>query len=562
MSDNNVAFALAYRAEQEPDATALVIPVRTRAGWTERRWSAAELEDRVARLGRGLRARGFGPGQRIALMVPPSLDFFALFYALLRSGCIPVLIDPGIGLRPLKTCLAEARPEAFVGVTRAHLARLLLGWGRGSVRRTITSGRRLGWRSASVDQLLAEPSGPPPEPVAPDDPAAILFTSGSTGIPKGVVYRHRHFAAQVELLRETFDMHSGEVDLPTFPPFALFDPALGMTTVLPPMDYTRPARADPAMLVALIRRYGVTNLFGSPALLRPLGRYLAANDIRMPGLRRVLSAGAPVPPEVIETILGALDPGADIHTPYGATECLPVATITGRELVGEPSRGNGEGKGICVGRPLAANRLRLIRVTGAVIDYADDAAEVGPGEVGEIAVLGPTTTDSYWQRPQQTRAAKMTNADGAIWHRMGDLAWMDRGGRLWFCGRKSERVRTAKGDLYTEPVEGIFNAHPGVTRSALVGVGPAGEQVPVLVVEPEAKAERASLRRELLALAERRALTRDIRAVLFYRGFPVDIRHNAKIRRSRLAAWAARKLRTRAGRRLLDATLPSGEERA
>ena len=288
---------------------------------------------------------------------------------------------------------------------------------------------------------------------------------------------------------------------------------------------------------------------GSPALLRPLGRHLAAGNMRLPTLRRVLSAGAPVPPPVVETMLSALNPDADIHTPYGATECLPVATIAGRELLGEPSRGNGEGKGICVGRPLDANRVRLIPVTDAAIDYADDAGEVDPGEVGEIAVLGPTTTDTYWRRPEQTRGAKMANADGAVWHRMGDLAWRDGAGRLWFCGRKSERVRTAGGDLYTEPVEGIFNAHPGVVRSALVGVGRPGEQSPVLVVHPEADARQADLRQDLRALAERRALTRNIRAILFRRDFPVDIRHNAKIRRAHLAAWAERRLRGRRGRR-------------
>ena len=194
-------------------AAAALAGVWLLAGYVLAPWLIERTLERRG-LGRGLRAHGFAPGMRVAVMVPPSLDFFALFYALLRSGCVPVLIDPGIGLKPLRACLGEAAPEAFVGVTRAHVARLVLGWARGLVRRNVTVGRRLAWRGTTVARLLATRDGPPPPRVEPDDPAAILFTSGSTGIPKGVVYRHRHLSAQVELLRDTFDMRPGEVDLP------------------------------------------------------------------------------------------------------------------------------------------------------------------------------------------------------------------------------------------------------------------------------------------------------------------------------------------------------------
>ncbi len=544
-SETNVAFALTRQARANPDGLALIMPGRqTRDGWEDRRYTYGELEDLTNRLAAGMQARGFEPGTRVAMMVPPSLEFLTVFFALFKAGCIPVLIDPGIGLKPLKACLGQARPEAFVGITRAHLARVVLGWARDSVANLVTVGPRLGWGGCGLDELLdAGGKGRFSIPEADEEAtAAILFTSGSTGIPKGVVYRHRHFAAQVALVRDTYDMQAGEVDLPTFPPFALFDPAIGMTTVFPVMDFTRPARVDPKMLVSLIEHYGVTNLFGSPALMETLSRHLEARGIRLPGLRRVLSAGAPVPPRVIDRMHKALNSGADIHTPYGATECLPVATIGGRELVGEASQGNRDGLGICVGRPLEANRVRIIEVDDGPFEHLDETRSLATGEVGEIVVHGPTATDTYWERKEQTRLAKLIDGQGRVWHRMGDLGWLDDRGRLWYCGRKSERVMTSDQNLYTEQVEGVFNALEGVFRSALVGIGPEDRREAVLVVEPEKNADRAELRERILQTAAEYTHTGSIRQVLFHRRFPVDIRHNAKIRRRELADWAEKKL--------------------
>ncbi|GAB4172943.1 MAG: olefin beta-lactone synthetase OleC [Wenzhouxiangellaceae bacterium] len=544
----HIADALRRQADERPDEPALIVPTRKVNGrWRDRRTSWRELDRLVDRLAAGLQHHGLKPGMRVAFMVPPSLEFFALFFALFRAGAVPVLIDPGIGLKPLKQCLGEARPQVFIGINRAQIARLLMGWARRSVEWTVTVGPRLWPGGVHYRDLLTAPldAGQTPA-VAADDIAAILFTSGSTGIPKGVIYRHRHFLAQVELVRNTYRIAPGEVDLPTFPPFALFDPALGMTTVIPKMDFTRPAKADPTMLVSLIEQYGVTNLFGSPALMNTLSRHLQRHDLKLPGLKRVLSAGAPVAPSTVERMLAALSPEADLHTPYGATECLPVATISGRELVGERAAAHRQGRGVCVGKALDANRIRIIRTDDRAIETLERSVEVARGEIGEICVSGPTVTDSYWERETQTRLAKMTGPDGTIWHRMGDLGWLDDSGRLWYCGRKSERVTISDAiTLYTECVEGIVNAVDGVYRSALVGIGPSGRMRPVVIVEPESGVRPDALRLPILERLQRYLPDGRIDTVLFHPSLPVDIRHNAKIRRPQLAEWAARRLRRR-----------------
>lgn len=542
----NIAEALRAQAEDRPDGVALIVPTRRGSDgrWRDRRWTYRQFDDLSDRLAAGLQREGIAPGTRVAFMVPPSLEFFALFFALFKAGCVPVLIDPGIGLKPLKACLGEARPDVFIGVTRAQIARMVLGWARGYVRRVITVGPRpFGIGTRYRDLLAGNATDFQPSDTDADAPAAILFTSGSTGIPKGVVYRHRHFAAQVRLIRDTYGIRPGEVDLPTFPPFALFDPALGMTTVIPKMDFTRPARANPEMLASMIAQYGVTNLFGSPALMNTLSRHLVAHSAKLSGVRRALSAGAPVSPAVVERMHLALDASADIHTPYGATECLPVATIAGRELVGELSAGNRAGQGICVGKPLEANRIRIIRITDQALARLEDSREVAPGEIGEICVSGPTVTDKYWHREAQTRLAKMVDGQGVVWHRLGDLGWMDKVGRLWYCGRKTERVTTARRTLYTECVEGIVNAVRGVYRSALVGVGPDGHKTPVIIVEPEPGQQKASLIARIAERLSEHENTREIQRIELRRSLPVDIRHNAKIRRGELARKFDRKLR-------------------
>ena len=543
----NIASALIRQAGQQGDNFAIHYPVGMRGGrlvYASASYSTLnQLSDEYAR---GLIEYGIGRGVRTALMLTPGLDFFAMFFALFKAGAVPVLIDPGIGIKPLKSCLAEAQPEAFIGVTRAQVARSILGWAPGA--KLVTSGAKLGWGGLSTRQLrkLGEKSS---ETVLAnteaDEMAAILFTSGSTGIPKGVVYRHRHFTSQVEMLQSAFNIRPGEVDLPTFPPFALFDPALGMTTVVPYMDPTRPAKADPRLLIQAIERYDVSNLFGSPALLNVLGRYTEPRDIRLPTLRRVISAGAAMPLATIRRLQKALPTAAEIHTPYGATECLPVASVSGSELNAEIEQLTAAGEGTCVGRPVAPNRVRIIAVSDREVDCFTDSVELPSGVSGEIVVHGPTTTDSYWRRPEQTRLSKITDAEGNTWHRMGDVGYFDTVGRLWYCGRKSQRVVSGHECLYADQVEAIFNVHPEVSRTALVGIGEAGRQTPVLCVEalhkPDA-ARRHRIQTDLLQLGRNHAVSRSVKQILFHKSFPVDIRHNAKIGREKLAAWAAKQL--------------------
>ena len=521
---------LAQQARDAPDRPALHLP-RGPVGPGFRTTTYAALDRRVDAAAAGLSAVGLRPGTRTALLVPPTEDFFVLAFALLRMRAVPVLVDPGIGRDKVRGCLGQAEPAAFVGVPKAHLARRVLRWAP-TARVLVATGPFAPWGGTTLRAVeergrQALPFVPPERPAG--SPAAILFTSGSTGPPKGVEHGEEQLLAQADAVQALYGLGPDEVSLSTFPPFALFGPALGMTTVVPRMDATRPASVVPGRVVRAADRYGATVVFGSPALLDTVSR----GGGRMPTVRRVISAGAPVPRAVQRRTLAMLGPGAQVHTPYGATEALPVATIGSAELLDLP-------RGICVGRPVDGVDVALIRITDEPLAaLTPDLLVADDGEVGEVVVRGAVVSPRYADRPDATAAAKL-DWDGQVAHRMGDLASRDEQGRLWFAGRKAHVVRTTDGPLYSVPCEEVFNVHPAVRRTALVGAGPAGAVTPVLCVELEpGTSPGEALTAELLALGRDEPMTVAVRTVRYHPGFPVDVRHNSKIDRPALAAWVS-----------------------
>ena len=549
----NIAERLTAMAARYPDKRA-VVWTAGRDGSGRARYGHVtfeQLDQETDRYAHGLETVGITRGTPTIFFVPPGLDFFALVFALFKVGAVPVMIDPGVGRQQLRTCLSEVGGEAFIGVPRAHVLRTLYPGAFRSVRVAVTLGRRWFWGGLRRADIRTDPWRPyEPAPTRAEDPAAILFTSGSTGPPKGVLYEHGMFDAQVRYLHSHFGYSAEEVDLPTFPLFALFDAALGMTAVIPEMDFTHPGSVDPRKIIEPIGDHGVTHMFGSPALLDRVSRYGETHDTHLPTLKRVVTAGAPVPPVVLERMHIMLGPRAEVHTPYGATEALPVASIGSREILGETAEETTRGAGTCVGTPMAGLDVRIIRIDDAPIADWSDHLELPAGETGEITVTGSVVTRTYYNNPAATALAKIAHGT-SVRHRMGDVGYVDAQGRLWFCGRKAHRVVTPTRTLFTVPCEAIFNQHPRVYRSALVGVGEPGRQRPVICIQLEPSDTGSAtvhqdiqqvITCELLTLAAGDALTQDITTVLFHRQFPVDVRHNSKIVREQLAVWAAGQL--------------------
>jgi acyl-CoA synthetase (AMP-forming)/AMP-acid ligase II len=523
MEDTNIANTLATVAERLPDRTGLIVP----AGRGYRKWTFGDLQQITDGFAHRLEKAGISRGDRVVLMVRPSVEFICLTFALFKTGAVVVLIDPGMGYKNLLKCIAQVRPVGFIGIPRAHIFKTLFTKPFATVQTNICVGFSGGLFGPSLDadRVLAESYGLEVKNyhgpgTAMDDPAAVLFTTGSTGPPKGVRYDHSVFFAQLQHIRNYFGITSQDIDQPAFPLFGLFSTALGACAVIPDMNPSKPASVDPAKFIRSIRDHGVTYSFGSPAIWRVVSRYCLKQKIILPSLKKVLMAGAPVPGDLLDATRAILPPDAEIYTPYGATESLPVSAITATEILAETWEKTRQGQGTCVGRPLPGNEIRIIPISDQPLDRWQEDWQLPAGQIGEIVVKGPVVTRCYENNEPETRLAKIEDTDG-FWHRMGDVGYLDEQQRLWFCGRRGHRV---------------------VAR----GIGEMGSQVPVMLIEPYVKHKDPDrLLVEVRELAGRHPLTASIDHFLIHPSFPVDIRHNAKIFREKLAVWAATRITVR-----------------
>jgi acyl-CoA synthetase (AMP-forming)/AMP-acid ligase II len=593
----NVAAHLSKMAQLMPEAVAVAEPLGYDGQGRRkyRQFTFRQLDADSDCIAQRLREMGVAPGTRLALLVPSGIDFVSLVFALLKAAAVSILIDPGMGRRNLVQCLADAEPEGFVAIPLVQAMRVLLGRRFPKARFNVTVGRCWFWGGPTLEKLRAQKGTGPlttgvlsPSPVSlpttSDDPAAIIFTTGSTGPPKGVLFTHGNFQAQMEQIRDRFDIKPGEIDLPAFPLFGLFNCAMGVTAVIPHMDPSRPAAVDPAKIIEAASDWNATQTFGSPAIWDRVGRYCEERNIRLPSLRRVLSSGAPVSAEVLRRMKNCINAEGEMHTPYGATEALPVASIAAGDVLAETVEKTRQGAGVCVGRKFPGIDWKVIRIVDGPIASIADVQPLPPGEIGELIVRGPQVTRCYVTRTEANEMAKIAdNPEGAArhrhtpsaggrsstdevqaaadcssasahnvpspWHRMGDCGYLDAEGRFWFCGRVAHRVLTAHGPLYPICCEAIFNQHPRISRSALVGVGSPGSQRPVIIIEPKkgsfpkTAAAKNVLLEEMRRLGKTSPLTTAISDFLFHKSFPVDIRHNAKIFREMLALWAAKELK-------------------
>ncbi|HIP76780.1 MAG TPA: peptide synthase, partial [Psychromonas hadalis] len=493
---------------------------------------------------------GLKSGDKAVLMVTPSLDFFSVTFGLFKAGIVPILVDPGMGIKNLKQCFLEAKPDAFIGIGKAHLARRLFGWGKQSLKHNITVEKWpiLGGKTlASLLKKHPSPAQFEMITLPAKQMAAILFTSGSTGSPKGVVYTHQTFEAQIKLLKNDYQIKHGERDLATFPLFSLFGPALGMASIIPDMDASKPITANPNHFFAAIKKYQCTNLFANPALIQILGDSGLKQGIKLNSLQRVISAGAPADIESIKRFTKLLNKETQLLNSYGATESLPVSKIGSHQLL-KTEEITASGGGICVGLPVQNTKIKIIAIADNIIKDFDEGLLLAENKVGEIIVQGDQVTAQYYHRDQATRDAKIQDGE-QFYHRMGDLGYLDDHGQLWMCGRKKHRVEVSTNDnqlktYFTLPCERIFNTHPNVKRSALVGSPINGQITAVLCIELQNKSTESPLKLfgELCFLADKNIHTKGIDTFLIHDAFPMDIRHNAKIFREKLAVWAEKEL--------------------
>jgi acyl-CoA synthetase (AMP-forming)/AMP-acid ligase II/pimeloyl-ACP methyl ester carboxylesterase len=514
------------------------------------RVSWRQLNERVRQLASGLAAMGVRPGDRVSLLVPPGPTLSAIVYACLRIGAVVVVADAGLGVKGLTRAVRGAWPDVIIGETPGLTAARLLGWPGlriSAARLPPVSAAALGVATCLADVAALGRAAPLPPAPAAEDPAAILFTSGSTGPAKGVAYTHGQLAALRDVLAAHFEV-TAETGLVTgFAPFALLGPALGTRSATPDMDVSAPRTLTARAVAAAVRASDARMVFLSPAAVLNVvatADALTADDrAALARVEAFLSTGAPVGQGLLEAV-GALMPNASAHTPYGMTECLLVTDVT-LDQISEGAAASD--RGVLVGAPIGTNRVLI----SALDDDGPATAEPNsePGVLGEVLVSAPHLKDHYDRLWLTDRAALRETPDPSAgaggagrWHRTGDIGHLDARGRLWIEGRLPHVLVTSAGPLAPVGPEQDIERVDRVRRAAIVGVGPRGLQQAVAVVESVPPASRAALADPELTAAVRASTATPIVAVLVVPALPTDIRHNSKIDRTRLAAWAQRTL--------------------
>ncbi len=536
-------------------ASPAVVDMTVPAG-EDRAFSWDQLAEQVDALAIGLSELGVQTGDRVSLLVQPGNDLTVILYACLRIGAVAVVADQGLGLKGMTRAVRAARPQWVIGAKPGLTVARTLNWPGQRISVDVLSARqaKLLGTVASVERLLRSHSGRRPDAVpypAPEAPAAVLFTSGSTGPAKGVLYTHGRLGALVALLRQQFAVKPGSSLIAGFAPFALLGPAIGVTSVTPDMSVTKPATLTAVAVAEAAQAGEATMFFGSPAALRNVvataDELTAEQRDALGGIYLVLSAGAPVHPVLLDQVQ-ELFPNAEIHTPYGMTEGLLQADISREEVheaMASGPAGSGQ-PGVCVGHPVDGVRFALApldaegRPSEQLVDPAD-----APGTLSEVVVSAAHLKERYDRLWHTDRQSRRDAHDGLIWHRTNDVGHFDAEGRLWIQGRLQHVITTPQGPIGPGAVETPVDALGDVARCAAVGVGPAGTQAVVVIAEPEGGAKPLRTGRSPLARPEFARRVREassevpVSAVLVLEELPTDIRHNSKIDRTRLAAWAA-----------------------
>jgi olefin beta-lactone synthetase len=540
-SSDNISIHLREIAKIQGESTAVI------EAKTGRKITFSDLEKRSDQYAFIFSQRGVRAGDRVMLMVKPSAEFICLTFALFKIGAPVILIDPGMGYRNLLRCVSRVKPKIFIGIPKAHVFLTIFKKYFSTLTSKLCCGNSFGLFGEDITKVVIDTTDRfPLYALAEDDLAAIIFTTGSTGPPKGVRYEHSIFSAQLHHIKDYYAITSEDVDQPAFPLFALFSTALGACAVIPDMDATKPAQVNPRKFIDSLIKYDVSYSFGSPALWNVVSRYCLENSVKLHNIKKVLMAGAPISGDLLARMRTILPENTEIFTPYGATESLPIVSLESKEIIYETWEQTKKGKGTCVGRPLPGIEIRIIPISEKILPEISDEHFLKSGEIGEIIVSGDVVTRAYDNDNEATKKAK-TFYNNRLWHRMGDAGYLDKSGRLWFCGRTAHRVCSSTGVKYSVQCEAIINNHPDIFRSALVGISANNNyQIPVIVLEKDKQCTKSNneILDDIKRIASLSELTKDIEIFLFHKGFPVDIRHNAKIFREKLAVWAETKLAT------------------
>jgi long-chain acyl-CoA synthetase len=426
---------------------------RTAVRQGDRVLTYAALDDASARVAALLRARGISPGDRVGVMLPNVLAFPAVYYGVLRAGGVVVPMNP----------LLKSREAAFyLGDSGARVVFAAADCAEEASKGAAVAGAEcVRVAQGQFEQLLATvDSDPVVAAREPSDTAVVLYTSGTTGSPKGAELTHGSMTRNAEVSGRLFSVGPGDVIFGGLPLFHSFGQTCGLNTaVRAGASLTLLPRFDPRAALEVLQGDRVTIMQGVPTMYVALLQSPDRDAYDTSALRLCVSGGAALPVEVLRGFEAAF--GCIILEGYGLSETSPVASFN------HPDR---ERKAGSIGTPIEGVEFRLV----------DDQWNAVPeGEVGEIAIRGHNVMKGYWNRPDATHEALR---DG--WFRTGDVARRDEDGYYFIVDRKKDLIIRGGFNVYPREIEEVLYEHQAVAECAVVGVPHPthGEEVVAAVV--------------------------------------------------------------------------------
>ncbi|MEE2959810.1 MAG: AMP-binding protein [Myxococcota bacterium] len=542
MDEGDITLGIRAHAEAHPEAVALNYPRGKRGeGWNTLTYT--ELEHRIEAFSQGYRRLGFESGDRVLLMFAPSLQFYPAIFGLLRAGLVPVFIDPAMGIGKVLACVESIKPRALIAPAALHTVSLFLRSTFKSVDIRIVAGRWSWLFGPTLTQLERATRGTqlPECNLGLHDDASIVFTSGSTGPPKAVVMSRYCMAERIRALEAMLKLAPETQVVETLLVYTILWLSMGLTVSVPEIDVKSPSKADPEAVVDAILKFKPNFASASLIVWQKLVRYAETHKTHFPSLKTLLTSSAPIPVSLHKRLRAFVNEEVELYTPYGATEALPVTNIGTQEILGGTAEATMRGEGICLGHAAPGMEIRIIALQSQELPTWDKVQLLEAGEIGEVVVCGGGVSTEYRNAPGANEKSKIHEGE-LLWHRMGDLGYLDSDNRLWFCGRTMHRLDTENGLVPAVPVEQIFLQHPAVFRAALVGVGRAGKERGVLCVELEGGqswSEEVAL--DIICLSQGTRWEGVVEEAVHYPNLPTDPRHNSKIIREEVKEWVSRR---------------------
>jgi len=506
-----------------------------------------QLNQRSNDLARGLQQAGVIRGTRAALQMLPGIEWFSITYALLKIGAVPIILQPALGMRKMAQCVKAVEPEILITEPKYQAIQMFQVSNYQSVHLQISTEKKWFSKGISITDLQRnEPTTFQPAEMRSSDTGMIFFsTSCESESPKPTVFTHGMLNAMVEQIKSVMSVSVDSTLITTFPFFMILAPAIGMQQIIPESHSLKANKLNPRILVETIWDYGVTHLLMSSTRLMMLTEFLKDESIFLPSIQRITSWGEPYPAFELQRLHSFITEKTQIFPLYGMTEAPVVSTLGSHKIVAETQIKTERGFGLCQGKEIDGLKMRVIEVNDRPIDNWSDDLLVDKGGIGELVICGESVSRQYYNDTKNDALQKIP--DGKfMWHRTGDIGWLDTHGNFWFCGRKQDRVTISEDEtLYTIPCEAVFMQHERVYRCIIVGVGPIPYQTPVLIIElapGDSGKYISTLTHELLDLAQSYPHTGNIKNILFRKCFPVHSLYHQKINRKQLTIWAAKKL--------------------